>query len=80
MDDDEDQFGAAAAEESPEIVDFGAELEPLGRVAGDPIRGDERGDDGGDFGAVLEKPIALENSGGRSCGGGGFAGVGLGGT
>ena len=71
MDDGEDQFGAAAADESLEIVEFGAEVEPLGGVAGDAIGGDEGGDDGGDFGAVLEEPIALQDSGG----GGGVARV-----
>lgn len=78
MDDDQDQFDVPAADESLEIVDFGAELEPLGRVAGDPIRRDESGNDSGNFSSVLKEPISLQYAGRRRGGGVAGARIGLG--
>lgn len=48
-----------------EVLDVGADLEPLSRVAGDIARAKNRGDDGGYPSAVLRKPISLENAGYR---------------
>lgn len=48
------------------MIEIGAELEPLSRIAGNMVRGEKSSNDGGNFGAMLEKPISLEDTGRRS--------------
>ena len=49
-----------------EVIEIGAELKPLGRIARNMKRGEKSSNNSRNLGPTLKKPIPLENTGRRS--------------
>jgi hypothetical protein len=56
------EFDVPGTKQGFELIEKGADLEPLGGITGELIVGEESGEYGGNLSAVLEQPIPLQDA------------------
>lgn len=61
-DDNDGELDVPGANDSLDGIEMGTELEPVSGVGREVVGGEESGEDGGEFGAVFEEPIAFEDA------------------
>lgn len=56
------EFDVPGTKQGFELIEEGADLEPLGGITGELIEGEESGEYGGSPSAVLQQPIPLQDA------------------